>query len=181
MEAFTQECHDAYARLVLEYNRVHNISGAKTLQDVMLNIQDSIAPIEWIDDWGKTCIDIGSGAGFPALPLAIALPKTEFHLFEPIAKKSAFLHLVKTELQLSNVHVNTLRIEKHQPFPANTITSRAVTNTRAILDLIKPFSTEATTLLLYKGSRAKEETKGLQNVRIISKKERQYVIIKDFL
>ena len=176
-----QELLDAYGRLVLEYNRVHNISGAKTLQSVMANVDDSIAPLEWMDDWGETCIDIGSGAGFPALPLAIALPKTEFHLFEPIAKKSAFLHLVKTELKLDNVHVKTLRIEKHTPFDADTITSRAVTDTHTLIDLIKPFATAKTTLLLYKGSRAHEETKSLGNVNIITQKERRYVIIKDFL
>ena len=181
MVAFDKECFEAYARLILEYNKVHNITGAKTLQDVMINIDDSVAPLEWIDNWGGNCIDIGSGAGFPALPLAIALPKTQFHLFEPIAKKSAFLHLVKSELKLENVHVNTERIEKHPPFAVNIITSRAVTNTRALMDLIKPFATKETTLLLYKGSRAKEETQGLKNVRIISQKERQYVIIKDFM
>jgi 16S rRNA (guanine527-N7)-methyltransferase len=181
MKAFAREHLDAYVRLIMEYNRVHNISGAKTLQSVMANINDSIAPLEWMEDWGKTCIDIGSGAGFPALPLAISLPKTEFHLFEPIAKKSAFLHLVKTELKLDNVHVNTVRIEKHPHFKADTITSRAVTNTRSLIELVKPFATAKTTLLLYKGSRAKEETDGLENVRIITQKERRYVIIKDFL
>jgi len=181
MEALVQQTLDNYAHLVLEYNRVHNISGAKSLQSVMANINDSIAPIEWMESWGECCIDIGSGAGFPALPLAIALPSTQFHLFEPITKKSAFLHLAKAELKLDNIHVNTARVEKHPPFPASTITSRAVTNTRALIELIKPFATQKTTLLLYKGSRAKEEIEGFENVRIITQKERQYVILKDFL
>lgn len=53
MVAFDKECFEAYARLILEYNKVHNITGAKTLQDIMLNIDDSVAPLEWIDNWGK--------------------------------------------------------------------------------------------------------------------------------
>jgi 16S rRNA (guanine527-N7)-methyltransferase len=181
MKDSTKERLNAYAQLVLEYGRIHNISGAKTFQSVMSNINDSIEPLEWMVYWGENCIDVGSGAGFPALPLAISLPQTQFHLFEPISKKSAFLHLVKTELKLDNVAVHRVRIEDYPPFFADTITSRALTNTRSFIELIRPFATSKTTLLLYKGSRAKEETKGLNSVKIISRKERKYVLIKDFL
>lgn len=172
---------NTYAQLLLKYNLVHNISGAKTLQEVKANIEDSIAPIEWMDDFGKICVDIGSGAGFPAIPLAITLKSVEFHLFEPIAKKSSFLHLVKANLALSNIHVHTSRIEDFKPFLADTITSRAVTNTDSLINLAKPFIKNSTQLLLYKGSRAKQETKNFKNVKIVTRKDRQYVAIKDIL
>ncbi|NLC28358.1 MAG: 16S rRNA (guanine(527)-N(7))-methyltransferase RsmG [Campylobacteraceae bacterium] len=170
-----------YADLLLSYNRVHNISGVKSLKEVNTNIEDSLAPLSWVGSLGKVCIDVGSGAGFPALPLAISSPDVEFHLFEPIAKKSSFLHLVKVELGLSGVHIHTSRIEDFTPFFADTITSRAVTNVSALVALVRPFIGSSTQLLLYKGSHAHEETKGFKNVDIVTKGDRRYVVIKDIL
>lgn len=172
---------EAYSALLLTYNKTHNISGAKTTHAVRENILDSLYPLLFMETWPKRCIDIGSGAGFPGIPLALALPAMEMHLFEPIAKKSAFLHLAKSELGLANVVVKTERIEATQPFPCELICSRAVTNTKALLALAKAFIIPTTCALLYKGSRASEELEGFSNYTLFERNQRRYVLVKDLL
>lgn len=166
--------------LLLKYNQTHNISGAKTKEAVLKNIEDSIYPLQFLDlKEIKSAIDIGTGAGFPGLLLALALPDVHFTLFEPIAKKSAFLHLAKTTLELKNVDIATNRVEKVTPFKVELISSRAVTNTKMLIKLCKAFIDPDTTLLFYKGELVDEEIKGLKNCQIHQRGKRHYLIMKD--
>ena len=172
--------YDIFIDLILKYNKVHNITGAKSRDIVMENIEDSLYPIKFLStDDIKTAIDIGTGAGFPGLILAMELPHIEFTLFEPIAKKSSFLHLVKTTLGLKNVAVCTKRVEDAEAFDADLITSRAVTNTDMLIDLCKNYITPKTMLLFYKGERVVEEISNLKNYKIYKNKRRNYLLIKD--
>jgi len=98
------------------------------------HLHDSLALAPWLrwaaltaDPARPLHLDIGSGSGFPAIPLAIALPERDFVLIERSQKKSDFLHLVAATLRLKNVKVQTGQ------FPADaeglhpaTITARAV-------------------------------------------------------
>ena len=169
-----------YASLLLHYNRTHNISGAKTHEAVMKNIEDSVYPLQFLESSSfRTAIDIGTGAGFPGMVLAFALPNVHFTLFEPIAKKSAFLHLAKTTLELKNVDIVTHRVEKVSPFKVELISSRAVTNTKMLIKLCKDFITPDTTLLFYKGELVEEEIKGLRNCQVYQRDKRYYLVMKD--
>jgi len=171
---------DTFATLLLQYNQTHNISGAKTKEAVLKNVEDSIYPLEYLNvNELKNAIDIGTGAGFPGLLLALALPHVHFTLFEPIAKKSAFLHLAKTTLELKNVDISTNRVEKVTPFKVDLISSRAVTNTKMLVKLCKQFIDPSTTLLFYKGELVEEEIKGLSNCHVYQRDKRYYLIMKD--
>ena len=166
--------------LLLKYNQTHNITGAKTKEAVLKNIEDSVYPLQFLNVKEiKTAIDIGTGAGFPGLLLALALPNTHFTLFEPIAKKSAFLHLAKTTLDLKNVDISTNRVEKVAPFKVDLISSRAVTNTKMLITLCKNFIDPDTTLLFYKGELVEEEIKGLRHCQVHQRDKRYYLIMKD--
>lgn len=176
---FDENC-EIFINLVLKYNRVHNITGAKTKESVIENIEDSLFPITFLPLKNiKNAIDIGTGAGFPGLILAMALPNTHFTLFEPIAKKSSFLHLVKTTLKLKNVTVSTKRVEQAKAFSVDLISSRAVTNTDMLINLCKDYITKSTMLLFYKGERVDEEINNLTNYKIYNKNKRNYLLIKD--
>lgn len=169
-----------YASLLLHYNRTHNISGAKTHEAVMKNIEDSVYPLQFLESSSfRTAIDIGTGAGFPGMVLAFALPNVHFTLFEPIAKKSAFLHLIKTTLDLKNVDIATDRVEKVAPFEVDLISSRAVTQTKTLVRLCRNFIRPTTTLLFYKGEFVEEEIKGLSNCRVYQREKRYYLVMKD--
>ncbi|WP_037940600.1 16S rRNA (guanine(527)-N(7))-methyltransferase RsmG [Sulfurospirillum arcachonense] len=176
---FSENC-EIFCELILKYNKTHNITGAKDKHAVYENINDSIYPIEFLPMQNiKTAIDIGTGAGFPGLILAMALPNIQFTLFEPIAKKSSFLHLIKTTLKLKNVIVSTKRVEKAQAFEADLICSRAVTNTNMLINLCKKYITPSSLLLFYKGERVDEEVMDLTNFEIFKKDKRNYLLIKD--
>lgn len=172
--------YEVFIDLILKYNKVHNITGAKDKAAVIENIEDSIYPIKFlpIEDI-KTAIDIGTGAGFPGLILAMELPNIHFTLFEPIAKKSSFLHLIKTTLGLKNVTISTKRVEQSKAFEVDLISSRAVTNTDMLIKLCKEYISSKTMLLFYKGERVDEEVTNLKNYKIHKKDKRNYLIIKD--
>ncbi len=174
--------YDVFIDLILKYNKVHNITGAKDRVAVIDNIEDSLYPIKFLPIKDiKTAIDIGTGAGFPGLILAMELPNIHFTLFEPIAKKSSFLHLIKTTLGLKNVTVSTKRVEQAKAFEVDLITSRAVTNTDMLINLCKEYITPTTLLLFYKGERVDEEVTNLKNYKIHKKDKRNYLLIKDII
>lgn len=169
-----------YASLLLDYTKTHNITALQTVHEVVENIKDSIYPIKYMDFPIKNVADIGSGAGFPAIHLALVLKKVEFTLYEPIKKKSAFLHLLRARLGLKNVQIASKRAEQEVDKKYDFITSRAVTNVNALLGICKNLTHEKSRFLLYKGSSVKDELGGDIKYDIYQKNERNYLFIKDF-
>jgi len=168
-----------YTDLLLKYNKVHRLSGAKNIQEVEKNIEDSLYPLKFLDLTNiKEVVDIGTGAGFPGMILAIALPDIHFTLVEPLMKRTAFLHLVKSTYDLQNVTILTERVEDIEPFEADLITSRAVAKTDMLLDLAKSFITNRTEILFYKGENVFNEVSKDMNYEIIKRDKRYYLYIK---
>ena len=168
-----------YIDLLLKYNKVHRLSGAKNIQEVEKNIEDSLYPLKFLDLTNiKEVVDIGTGAGFPGMILAIALPDIHFTLVEPLMKRTAFLHLVKSTYDLQNVTILTERVEDIEPFEADLITSRAVAKTDMLLDLAKSFITNRTEILFYKGENVFNEVSKDMNYEIIKRDKRYYLYIK---
>ncbi len=176
-ENFSSNC-EIFTELILKYNKVHNITGAKTKEKVRENIEDSIYPINYLHVEIKNAIDIGTGAGFPGLILAMYLPCVHFTLFEPIKKKSSFLHLVKSTLNLKNVDIISQRVEKAQAFKTDLICSRAVTKTDLLIDICRNFISANTILLFYKGTKVDEEIQNMKNYEIYKRGNRNYLFIK---
>jgi 16S rRNA (guanine527-N7)-methyltransferase len=101
-----------YAELLLEWNRSVNLTGARTLEEVERQIEDSdvLLAFSWAER--RRVIDIGSGGGLPGIPLALALPEVSFVLLEANARKTAFLEHVAGTLSLNNVSVLPGRAEE---------------------------------------------------------------------
>ncbi len=178
-ENFDTQC-EIFCELILRYNKTHNITGAKDKKAVWQNIQDSIYPLTFLHvENFKRAIDVGSGAGFPGLLLAMAMPQTHFTLFEPIKKKSAFLHLAKSTLGLKNVEVCSKRVEEHEAFAADLICSRAVTNTNMLITLCKDYISKNSQLLFYKGENVENEIDNSYEHKIYKRDKRNYLLIKD--
>ena len=172
---------DAFADHLMAWNRIHNLTGAKTREAVDTQILDSVWPVTFLDRTPETLIDIGTGAGFPGLILAIVWPKTKTTLCEPLQKRAAFLRFVARELDLNNVSVENRRIEDVKPSPFDLITSRAVTETSTLIEWSRPFIKTGTQMLFYKGEQVFGEIDGLEACRIelISRDKRNYLWIKD--
>jgi 16S rRNA (guanine527-N7)-methyltransferase len=169
-----------FAAMLHEWNSVHNLTGAKTLEAIYEHILDALYPLGFIDT-PETLLDVGTGAGFPGLVLAIALPETQVTLCEPLKKRVAFLKYAAVSLELDNVTVAAVRVEKLRHKPFELITSRAVTDTALLLKLTEHLSDERTHYLFYKGSRVTDELDALQEklrYDIIRKSQRNYLYIK---
>ena len=172
---------EGFASLLHEWNQIHNLTGAKTIDAIYVNIVDSLFPLTFIER-PKTLLDVGTGAGFPGLVLAIALPSTKVVLAEPLKKRVSFLKYAAIDLELSNVSVEAKRVESvdHEAF--DLISSRAVTNTKLLLDLTSKISDTHTEYLFYKGSRVFDEIEDVQHqlrYDIVQKNQRNYLHIKN--
>lgn len=162
------------------YNRVHNISGAKTKEAIIENIIDSIVPTQFIPQ-PKRLLDVGTGAGFPGLLLALIWEETTTVLAEPINKRATFLRLMGQELELPNLSVFKNKVENLDADPFDLVSSRAVTNTQLLLELTKKVSNNETEYLFYKGSNVYKEIETLDSqlkYDIVQKQKRNYLWIK---
>jgi len=169
-----------FAALLHEWNQIHNLTGAKSIAAIYDNIIDSLYPLTFIKV-PKTLLDVGTGAGFPGLVLAIALPQSEVVLAEPLKKRVSFLKYAAIDLGLKNVKVEARRVESVEHEAFEMISSRAVTNTKLLLDLTSEISDENTEYLFYKGSRVFDEVaqvEGDLSYDIIQKNQRNYLYIK---
>jgi 16S rRNA (guanine527-N7)-methyltransferase len=171
---------ETFAHLLHEWNGVHNLTGAKSLEKIYDNIVDSLYPLTFIDV-SKHLLDVGTGAGFPGLVLAIALPETKVVLCEPLKKRASFLKYVAMHLGLTNVTVETKRVEHLVGEPFELVSSRAVTNTQLLLELTQKVTDDETRYLFYKGSHVFEELEGFSrqlDYDIVQKNQRNYLYIK---
>jgi 16S rRNA (guanine527-N7)-methyltransferase len=169
-----------FITILLEWNKVHNLTGAKSIKDIKLNIEDSIYPCKFIDK-PQSILDVGTGAGFPGLILAIAYPKAKVTLCEPKNKRASFLKFVAMELNLGNIEVEKRRVENFKSSPFELITSRAVTNSKLLLHLTSHLKDSNTKYLFYKGERVLNELEDIGkfiDYDIINHGKRNYLYIK---
>ena len=163
---------------LLKWNKVHKFTNYKTPEEIKEQIEDSLYPLEKIKDV-KTALDIGTGAGFPGLILAMAMPDTKWYLVEPLKKRYSFLNYMKIKLNLSNVKIVPARLENSNLSPVELITTRAVMPTSKIIEISKPYLQKNGKILLYKGSSILDELKDLNiKAEILSKGNRNYLFIK---
>ena len=140
---------------LMKWNNAFNLTAITDESEILkLHLLDSlaIAPF-WRFD---TTLDVGTGAGFPGLPLAIALPEQEFHLLDSNSKKIRFIKQQIHHLGLTNVSVFHQRIEKHQG-RYDAIVSRAFASLIDMLQLTQPLLAENGRWMAMKGTYPEEE------------------------
>ena len=129
-----------YLQLLTKWNRVFNLTAVRDMQAMVTqHALDSLAMVPYVDC--SPVLDLGSGAGLPGIPLAIALPTCSFVLLDCQQKRTLFLQQTITALGLTNVSVVTARIEEYKTAtPYKIITARAVASctqlVRSSIDLI---------------------------------------------
>jgi 16S rRNA (guanine527-N7)-methyltransferase len=165
-----------YKEQLFKWNKIHNLTGAKDEKTIDEFIYDAIFPVSFLPKC-KNLLDIGTGAGFPGMILAIGLPDTQVTLVEPLAKRASFLQFIKADLGLDNVKVIKKRVEDMESEIFEIVTSRAVTDTNMLLDLSKNFRDENSKLLFYKGEKVYDEISENIKHKIIKTKNRHYLLI----
>lgn len=106
----------SFARLLLKWNKTYNLTALKDEHDILeLHLLDSLTlvrPIESLSLNSARLLDVGSGGGLPAIPLAVMFPQASFTLVDAVKKKTIFLKTVCAELGLTNVSVIHARVEQ---------------------------------------------------------------------
>ncbi|WP_323586780.1 16S rRNA (guanine(527)-N(7))-methyltransferase RsmG [Aliarcobacter butzleri] len=180
-DKFYEDC-EVFVKLLQQWGTIHNLSGRLTRDDIYENILDSLYPLTFIEKY-ESFADIGTGAGYPGLILAIALRDTKAYLIEPRIKRVSFLNFVKATLKLDNLVVLCNRAEEVKDLQVDLITSRAVTNTSLLLDITKNIKKPNSSYLFYKGSMLESELENakVNNYKIVNKKDRNYLYIKGLI
>jgi len=121
------------------------------------HILNSAAVAELVED-GQRVADVGSGAGFPGIPMAILKPKSEFVLIEPMERRANWLsEVVVPELGLKNVQVLRGRAEEAPLRNYDVVTARAVSALPKLLRMLVPLAVSGGQILALKGSKAQAE------------------------
>lgn len=147
-----------FIHLVETENQKHNLVSRRTTPvELWQHIEDSRQILVWEQIRGLELVDIGSGAGFPGLVLAICCPASQVTLVESDLKKSSFLILASKELELDNVQVVRDRVENLGRDPRyrqqfDVCTSRAVASMRIVLEYALPLIKLNGAAWLWKGS-----------------------------
>jgi len=154
-----------YLHLIVKWNKHFNLSGITAIQEMVpLHLLDSLAISPYLE--GERILDIGSGAGLPGIPLAIANPDKNFVLLDSNGKKTRFLFQVKVALELSNVEVVDARVDEYLSTPDtggfSLITCRAFSSLSSIVKMIEKPLASGTKLLAMKGVYPHHEIAELQ-------------------
>lgn len=170
-----QEQFLSYYSMLIERNRVMNLTAITDFREVLIkHFADSLAPATIgaaagiFTNPGTKILDLGTGAGFPGMPLAIALPDIRFTLADSLQKRTHFLEEVVEELGLENVCVISGRAEdlgKSDDYRAtfDVVVSRAVADYRVLCEYCLPFVKENGVFAAWKGPAAPEEIKNAEN------------------
>ncbi len=153
LDAAQRERLLAYLALLLRWNRAYNLTAVREpVQMVPRHLLDSLAILPWLR--GDAVLDLGSGAGLPGIPLAVARPRTAFTLLDASLKKTRFLRQACRELGLARVAVVRARAEDYAPArPFPTVVARAVAGAGALAGLAGPLLAPGGRLLVMAGRR----------------------------
>lgn len=129
---------EAYYNILKEENTKYNLTRIISKEDVYLkHFYDSLTITKIVDINNQSICDLGSGAGFPGLVLAICFPNTKMTLIESNGKKCYFLNTVKEKLNLNNVNIINTRVEEYARKNReifDIVTARAVAPLKHLLE-----------------------------------------------
>jgi len=158
-----------YLKELKEWNQKVNLTSLKEDGDIITkHFIDSLSLVPYLSS-AASLLDLGSGAGFPGIPIKIAKPSLKVTLLEATRKKVSFQrHLIRT-LGLTHVHTiqgrtESLKSEDEFHLSFDTVTSRAFSRLEKFLMLGEPFVKKGGYLVAMRGRRAKEELKESRDV-----------------
>ncbi len=170
-----------YMDMVIEKNKVMNLTAITDPEEFALkHILDSLLILKYVDifkekaEGGATLIDVGTGAGFPGIPLKIACPELKVTLLDSLNKRVSFLEEVMTELGLTRIDAIHSRAEdgarkKELRDSFDFAVSRAVANTSTLCEYCMPFVKKDGYFIAYKSGDYKEELANASNaIRLLS-------------
>ena len=158
-----------YSTLLRQWNEKMNLTAITEPDEIVLkHFVDSLYGIKFLSD-AKTLIDVGTGAGFPGVPLKIAKPELSLTLLDSLNKRLTFLEEVKNQLKISDITCVHSRAEDGAKAGAplresfDAAVSRAVANLSCLCEYCMPYVKVGGVFLAYKGSEVDIEVADAQN------------------
>ncbi len=162
-----------YYELLIEWNEKINLTTIVEKDDVIIkHFVDSLALLQYVDLSDKNMIDIGTGAGFPGIPIKIMKPECKIVLLDSLNKRISFLDHVISELGLTDIKTLHGRAEDVANDPGHResydiVLSRAVANLSTLSEYDLPFAKTGGLFISYKSGNVDEEVEGSK--RAVSK------------
>jgi len=151
-----------YLDLVEKWNRVYNLTAIREREEMIkLHFLDSLSILKHVQV--KNILDVGSGAGFPGIVLAITKPELKVTVMDSVNKKTTFMQQVKSELSLTNLDVVNSRVEDYQPTTLfEAVTSRAFSNLKNMMSLTQHTLQKEGVWLAMKSKDVKQEVEAFE-------------------
>jgi len=160
-----------YVLLLHKWNQTYNLTSVRDPKEIVIrHILDSLAIVPYIK--GKRILDVGTGAGLPGIPLALALPKKYFVLLDSNSKKIRFLIYAVSVLKINNVEIIQERVEKYQPQQKfDSIITRAFASLQDTVIKTKHLYNKNGYLLAMKGKYPSQELQKIKESILVYKIE----------
>ena len=157
-----------YVTELMNWNRVYNLTSVRKPTDIVTrHILDSLTILEYLH--GDRILDIGTGAGLPGIPLAIACPEREFVLLDSSSKKLRFVQQTLGILKLDNVTLENSRIDEYKPEQLyDTIVCRAFSDLPDFYRFAAPACNPCGRMLAMKGVYPMTEVESLKDKTVIT-------------
>lgn len=163
---------ESYYELLVETNKVMNLTAITEKDEVIVkHFADSLELIRSVPDIREkeySLIDVGTGAGFPGIPLKIAFPKLRVLLLDSLNKRVNFLNNVIEELGLKDIEAVHMRAEEGAANPSyrehfDICVSRAVANLSTLSEYCLPYVKQGGFFISYKSGEVEDEVKNASN------------------
>ena len=173
-----------YEDILIEENKTLNLVGKSTINDIWIrHFLDSVQVIDFIDKNSKTLVDLGSGAGFPGIVLAIALKDRKIpmkiKLIEKSPKKIKFLKNIINQLELNVEAINQNILDVQKKFTDDIFVARAFKPLEIILQLIHNKAENWKKIFIYLGKTGKDELIRASKIWDIEYKQRGSITSND--
>lgn len=161
-----------YLKELKKWNKTYNLTSIEDEKEIIVkHFLDSLLYLSFITEKSLNIADIGSGAGFPGMPIAIVREDLKISLIEPSWKKCVFLKNIKTKLELPNIEIYQAKAKEVEG-KFDIVVSRALWSMKELIENCKHLLEENGFFLISKSLKLQEELKELP---------RQYrVQIKEF-
>ena len=151
-----------YLTELKKWNKAYNLTGAKNDREIIIkHFLDSLLFSKVLPPCTQTVADIGSGGGFPGIPVKIMNPRLRVFLVEPTQKKAVFLQHIYNKLGLRDIEIINKRIEEAEGLKVDAAMTRALFSVREFIEKAGKILNKDGVLILSKGPKLEEELKGL--------------------
>ncbi len=145
-----------------KWNKAYNLSGLRTDREIIIrHFLDSLLFLKVLPSNVSSAADIGSGAGFPGIPIKIMAPRVKMLLVEPAGKKAIFLRHICSNLNLAGIEIIDKRLEDTEGLKVDVAMTRALFSVGDFIEKTRGHINSGGVLILSKGPKLREELKGL--------------------